>query len=72
MTLILHPRIGGSLTASLIANGAWGMIGSGGAIAVLHVASQRFGSATGLGLALLISVCWNLGFWWIGRRKLVR
>jgi hypothetical protein len=31
------------------------------AVAILHVAAQQFGSATGLGLALVISICWNLG-----------
>jgi hypothetical protein len=29
----------------------------GAAIAILHVAAQQFGSAIGLGLALLISIC---------------
>lgn len=72
MILIFHPRIGGPPTAALIANGAWGMMGYGAAVAILHVAAQRFGSATGLGLALLISVCWNLGLWWTGQRKLAR
>ncbi len=69
MILILHPRLGGSLTAALIANGAWGMMGYGAAVAILHVAAQQFGSATGLGLALLVSVCWNFGLWWAGQRK---
>ncbi len=72
MILIFHPRMGGPPTAALIANGGWGMMGYGAAIATLYVAAQRFGSATGLGLALLISVCWNLGLWRTGRRKLAR
>src|SRR5262249_12525345 len=71
MIMILHPRIGGPPTAALIANGAWGMIGYGTAVAVLHVAAQRLGSASGLGLALLTSVSWNLGCRWIGRSKRV-
>src|SRR5882757_3776947 len=72
MMLILHPRIGGRPTAAVIANGGFGLIGFGIAIAVLHVAALRFGSVVGLSLALMICVCWNLGLWWNGRRKLVR
>ena len=72
MMLILHPRIGGRPTAAVIANSGWGLMGLGVAIAVLHVAALRFGSAVGLSLALMICVSWNLGLWWTGRRKLVR
>jgi hypothetical protein len=72
MMLILHPRIGGRPTAAVIANGGFGLIGFGIAIAVLHVAALRFGSVGGLSLALMICVCWNLGLWWNGRRRLVR
>jgi hypothetical protein len=69
MMLILHPRIGGRATAAVVANGAWGMIGFGIAIAVMHLAVLRFGSTTGLSLALAICVSWNLGLWWNGRRR---
>jgi hypothetical protein len=72
MMLILHPRIGGRPTAAVLANSGWGLMGLGIAIAVLHVAALRFGSAVGLGLALATCVSWNLGLWWNGRRKLVR
>jgi hypothetical protein len=72
MMLILHPRIGGRPTAAVIANGGWGLIGFGIAIAVLHVAALRLGSALALSLALATCVSWNLGLWWNGRRKLVR
>jgi hypothetical protein len=72
MMLILHPRIGGRPTAAVIANSGWGLMGLGVAIAVLHVAALRFGSAVALSLALMICVSWNLGLWWNGRRKLVR
>ncbi len=72
MMLILHPRIGGPPTAAVIANSGWGLIGFGVAIAVLHVAALRFGSTIALSLALATCVSWNLGLWWIGRRKLVR
>ena len=72
MMLILHPRIGGPATAAVIAHSGFGMIGFGIAIAVLHVAALRFGSAIALGLALATCVSWNLGLWWIGRRRVVR
>jgi hypothetical protein len=72
MILILHPRIGGPATAALIANSGWGLLGFGVAVAVLQVATLRFGSAVALSLALATCVTWNLGLWWIGRRKLAR
>lgn len=71
LMLILHPRIGGPATAAVIANSGWGLIGFGIAIALLHVAALRFGSAAGLSLALATCLCWNLGLWWNGRRKWV-
>jgi hypothetical protein len=72
MMLILHPRIGGPATAAVIANGGWGLMGLGIAIAVLQLTALPFGSAAALSLALLTCVSWNLGLWWNGRRKLVR
>src|SRR5437660_10129555 len=71
MMLILHPRIGGKPTAAVIANSAWGLLGLGVAIAMLHVAALQFGSAIGLSLALSICVSWNLALWWNGRRRAV-
>jgi hypothetical protein len=72
MILILHPRIGGPATAALIANSGWGLLGFGVAVAVLQVAVLPFGSVVALSLALATCVGWNLGLWWIGRRKLAR
>jgi hypothetical protein len=72
MMLILHPRIGGPATAAVLANSGWGLIGLGIAIAVLHLAALRFGSAVGLSLALATCVSWNLGLWWNGRKRVVR
>jgi hypothetical protein len=71
MMLILHPRIGGPPTAAVIANSGWGLMGLGIALAVLHVAALRFGSAIALSLALATCVGWNLGLWWNGRRRVV-
>ncbi|SFN87609.1 hypothetical protein SAMN05216330_101807 [Bradyrhizobium sp. Ghvi] len=67
--LILHPRIGGPPTAAVLANSAWGLLGFGMAIAVLHVAVVEFGSVVGLSLALATCVVWNLTLWWFGRRR---
>jgi len=72
MMLILHPRIGGPPTAAVLANTGWGLIGLGIAIAVLHVAALRFGSAVALSLALLTCVSWNLVLWRFSRRRAVR
>lgn len=68
MMVILHPRIGGPPTAAVLANSAWGLLGFGMAIAVLHVAVVWFGAAIGLCLALATCVTWNLTLWGIGRR----
>jgi hypothetical protein len=72
MMLILQPRIGGPATAAVIANSGWGLMGFGLAVAVLHLCALRFGSAIALGLSLATCVSWNLGLWWIGRRRVVR
>jgi hypothetical protein len=72
MMLILHPRIGGPPTAAVIANSLWGLIGFGTGIAVMHLAALRFGSAIALSLALATCVGWNLGLWWLSRRRLAR
>ena len=69
MILVLHPRIGGKATAAVIANSAWGMMGFGLAIIVLHLGALHLGSAAGLSLALATCVSWNLMLWWIGRRR---
>ncbi|MGA7809717.1 hypothetical protein [Bradyrhizobium sp.] len=71
MMLILQPRIGGPPTAAVVANSAGGLMGLAVAIAVLHVAALRFGSAIGLSLALATCVSWNLVLWWHGGRKVV-
>jgi hypothetical protein len=72
MMLILHPRLGGPATAAVIANGGWGLVGFGIAIAVLQLTALPLGSATALGLALLTCISWNLGLWWLSRRRILR
>jgi hypothetical protein len=63
LMLILHPRIGGPPTAAVIANGGWGLMGFGIAVAVMHVTATRFGSVVALSLALATCVVWNLPSW---------
>ena len=72
MMLILHPRIGGPATAALIANGGWGLMGFGLSFVFLHTAAVPWGSAIALCLALAVCLIWNLGLWWLGRRKIAR
>ncbi|WP_316177665.1 MULTISPECIES: hypothetical protein [unclassified Bradyrhizobium] len=69
MMLILQPRIGGPATAAVLANGAWGLIGFSLAVVVLHLGSLHLGATVGLSGALATCVGWNLGLWWLGRRK---
>jgi hypothetical protein len=72
MMIILHPRIGGPATAALIANGGWGLMGFGLSFAALHIAAVPWGSAIALCLVLAICLGWNLGLWWLGRKRIVR
>jgi hypothetical protein len=39
---------------------------------VLHVAAIPLGSAAALSLALATCIAWNLGLWWLARRKIAR
>jgi hypothetical protein len=70
MMLILHPRIGGPATAAVIANGVWGLMGFGLGVVMVAIGVSRFGAPIGLSLGLATCVAWNLGLWWVGRRKL--
>jgi hypothetical protein len=69
LMLILHPRIGGAPTAAVIANGGWGLMGFGIAVALMQVTAVRFGSVIALSGALATCVAWNLGLWSWGRRR---
>jgi hypothetical protein len=70
LVLILAPRIGGSATAAVLANGQWGLIGFGLAVVFLHLAAEPFGRAVALSLALATCIAWNLALWGIGRYRL--
>ena len=60
LVLILQPRCGGPFTASLLVNSLKGLVGFGSALAVLSLASARWGSTTGLLLGLAVAIAWNL------------
>ena len=70
LVLILMPRIGGPPTAALLANSQWGLIGFALAIVVIHLATQPFGRAAALSLALATSLIWNFGLWFYERRRM--
>jgi hypothetical protein len=71
LILILHPRIGGPATASLLANTMWGLAGFSTAVLVVHVAAVPLGTWTAYALSLATSVAWNFTVWAI-RRRLAR
>ncbi|MBV8751943.1 MAG: hypothetical protein JO328_03695 [Hyphomicrobiales bacterium] len=70
MTLILHPRVGGKVSAAVMANGLTGLVGFGVSLLVLHAAVLAFGNAAGLALWILFSMGWNLCLWALWRRRL--
>jgi hypothetical protein len=70
LIVILMPRIGPPATAAVLANGQWGLVGFGAAIAVVHLAALPLGRAAALSLALATCVVWNFGlFFWMRRRR---
>jgi hypothetical protein len=70
ITLILHPRVGGKVSAAVIANGLTGLVGFGVSLLVLYAAALAFGNAAALVLWLLSSMAWNLSLWAIWRRRI--
>ncbi len=61
--LIFQPRIGGPATAAVTANGISGLAGYGVALVVLDLAAIPAGVPAALGLALAVSIGWNLMIW---------
>jgi hypothetical protein len=70
MALILQPRVGGAVSAAVIANSLTGLVGFGASLLVLHAAALHFGNAVGLVLWLLASMGWNLSLWALWRRRM--
>jgi len=61
--LILHQRIGGPVTAAVVANGIWGLVGLVIGLSALHYSILPAGPVLALTLALAIPVTWNLMVW---------
>jgi hypothetical protein len=70
MALILHPRVGGAVSAAVIANSLTGLVGFATALVVLHVTAPPLGNAAALVLWLLTSMGWNLCLWGLWRRRM--
>jgi hypothetical protein len=67
--LVLHVRLGGRVSAAVVANGLWGLIGIAfGLATVAEIALDR-GTALALALGLLaIPAAWNMSVWRLRRR----
>jgi hypothetical protein len=70
MALILHPRVGGAVSAAVIANSLTGLVGFGVSVIVPHIAAVPLGNAAALVLWLLASMGWNLCLWGLWRRRI--
>jgi hypothetical protein len=70
MALILHPRVGGAVSAAVIANSLTGLVGFGASLIVLHLAAVPLGNAAALALWFLASMGWNLCLWALWRRRI--
>ena len=67
--LILHPRIGGRATAAVLSNSMLGLVGFSCSCLTARLAVVPLGTATGLALALAVSIACNIAFWWLRRAK---
>ena len=68
LTLILHPRIGGPATASVLAHTIAGLVGFSLCCLAARLAVPVLGNALGLSLALATAVIANLGIFALRRR----
>lgn len=66
---ILHWRIGSRAAAAVLANGVAGLAGFGLAVLTLYACAEPLGVPAALALALAVSIAWNLGLFFAGRRK---
>jgi hypothetical protein len=67
--LILHRRISGVATASVIANAIPASAGFATGLVLLHLTAVLLGTVPALFLALLVSVVWNIALWGVRRRE---
>lgn len=68
LTFILHHTVGGKVTAAVVANSFWGMIGFAVAQTFVHFTAVGLGWPMALLFGLGICVIWNLGLILIRRR----
>jgi hypothetical protein len=69
LIVLLQPRGGGAFASSVLVIGLKGLLGFAAALAVLHVAALRLGSAVALVLALIVAVGWNVSLALLRRRR---
>lgn len=70
IAILLHPRLGGHASASVIASANIGMWGFTLGALVVTLFAVPLGSWPALGLGLLISLVWNLAVYSLRHRKL--
>jgi hypothetical protein len=58
--VILHRRVGGPPSAAVLANAITGLVGFAFACSALHFVAASLGSASGLTIALAVSIGWGL------------
>ncbi|WP_137042810.1 hypothetical protein [Pseudolabrys sp. FHR47] len=68
IAIILHPRVGGRATATVLAHSAVGLGGFGLAMLALHLTAEPLGSVWAMGLTLAVSVAVNLLIFFIRRQ----
>lgn len=69
LMLILHPRIGGPASATVLAHTVSGLVGFSLCCLAARLLVPVFGSGLGLSGALAVSVAANLGIWALRRRR---
>jgi hypothetical protein len=69
--IILHRRIGGPATAAVMANTIVGFGGFAVAVVALHLSAEPLGSPLALTLALAVSICCNLGIFFMRKRAVM-
>jgi hypothetical protein len=66
--IILHRRIGGPATAAVMANTIVGFGGFAIAVLTLYLSAERIGSPLALLFALVVSICCNVGIFFMRKR----
>jgi hypothetical protein len=60
LVLVMHPRVGGPVTAALLAHTLGGLVGMVIAFSAVSLAIDPIGVWPALGLGVAITVAWNL------------